>query len=149
MTTVKQEEIKPIKSESFEEKLYNFVMKGEWRFQANAFCDSYYNTESWMIRKSPEDCTYWSIWYGTKSFRWEKITYNEAIKRKKEDLARRSKLITSNCLTDNQKVVVIDFLYQHWVNSSKMKYKANNCLKSSIFFTIAWWRDEYKKTKKW
>lgn len=133
-------------------------MKWEWEFQANAFCDSYYTeaekkkywiTHKWMIRKSPAHCTYWSIWYGTKSYQWEVITYDEAIRRKKADLRRRDKLITSKCLTDNQRIATVDFMYQHGVNSSKMTYKANNCQKTQLFFTIAWWRDEYKRQQKW
>lgn len=138
--------------------MYNFVKEWEWSFQSKAFCDDYY-TESekikywikskWLIRKPAHLCWRWSIWYWTESFQGEVINYDEWIKRKVQDLKNRSALIKSTCLTDNQKVVVVDFMYQHWNNSSWMVYKANNCQTSQIYYMVAWWRDNYKKQKQW
>lgn len=102
-----------------------------------------------MIRKSPAHCTYWSIWFGTKSFQWEKITYEEAVKRKIDDLKRREQYIKSDCLTESQKIVVLDFFYQHGVNSSNMQWKVNTCRINDIYYTIVNWRDYYKSKQQW
>ena len=138
----------------FNEKLYDFVKQWEGSFQYKSFCDSYYSEaekikywikKKWLIRK-PYDtklCWRFSIWYGTISFLGEKITLEEWIKRKVEDLEKRKKIITSNCLTDNQKIVVLDFMYQHGSNSSWIVNFANNCKIENIFWKIAWWRDYY------
>jgi hypothetical protein len=56
-------------------------------------------------------------------------------------------LITSDCLTANQKIATIDFMYQHGNNSSKVKYNANNCNSKEIYDTIVNWRDLYKSKK--
>ncbi len=158
MTTIKREEKQDLKRENFYDKLYTFVMEGEWEFQPNAFCDSYYSeeekklywiTHAWLIRKSPQHCTYWSIWFWTKSYQGETIAYEEAIKRKVEDLQRRETYIKSDCLNDNQKIVVLDFFYQHGVNSSNMQTKVNSCRINDIYFTIVNWRDYYKSAQQW
>lgn len=156
-----KKELKPLTDNNnwaFFDNLTEFVKKWEWLFQYEAFCDDYYSeeektkywiTQKWLIRKPDHLCWRFSIWYWTLSFLWEVITYEEWVKRKVEDLKWRNSLITSNCLSDNQRVVVVDFFYQHWNNSSWMKYKANNCKTSQIFYTIAWWRDHYKSKKQW
>lgn len=56
----------------------------------------------------------------------------------------RKKLITSTCLTDSQLIVTLDYMYQHWNNSKNIRYLANNCKKTDIYYTIANWRDYYK-----
>ncbi len=129
---------------TYEDKLFAFVMKWEGAFQSKAFCDSYYKTKYWMQRRSANDCLYWSIGFGTKYYRGERITYNEAIKRKKADLMYRDSFITSTCLTTSQRIRVVDFLYQHGLYSSWVKWKANNCKTSSLFWTFAGWRDFYR-----
>lgn len=142
--------------------LYEFVKKWEWEFQSHAFCDSYYSekekikywiTSTWLIRKSPADCTYWSIWYWTKSYRGEVITHQEAIERKVADLERRKAVMFwenwGKCLTNEQKIVILDFAYQHWVNSSGMKQKIAHCNIKDIYYTLVNWRDHYRKTGKW
>lgn len=146
---VKSETKQSEQSENFYEKLYSYVREWEWSFQAQAFCDSYYNTETGLIRKSAKDCTYWSIWFGTKSFQWEVITYEEAVRRKIDDLKRREQYIKSDCLTESQKIVVLDFFYQHGVNSSNMQWKVNNCRINDIYYTIVNWRDYYKSKQQW
>lgn len=131
------------------EKLFAYIAMSEGSFQAEAFCDSYYKTATKLIRKSPDDCTRWSIGYGTISFRWEVITYEEGIKRKQEDIRARDALITSTCLTENQRIAVIDFMYQHWNYASNVKYNANSCNTNYIFWKFAAWRDQYRAAKKY
>lgn len=130
-------------SSSFFVRLKDFVKKWEWNFQANAFCDDYYRTDNWLFRKSPDECWYWSIWFWTKSYRWEVITLEEAIERKTRDLEKRNSLITSTCLTDNQRIAIVDFMYQHWVYSGIKEY-ANKCEINKAYNLIVWWRDNYK-----
>jgi GH24 family phage-related lysozyme (muramidase) len=131
-----------------------FVKKWEWGFRSEAFCDDYY-TESekekyWIkargkIRKPPHLCWYWSIGFWTPSKQWEKITLEEWLKRKDEDLKSRDSLITSRCLTDNQRIAVVDFMYQHW-KYSWIKELANSCKIRQTYNLIVWWRDYYRKT---
>ena len=144
-------------SEGFKERLYTFIKVGEGSFQEKAFCDSYYTKAQkiqygiwpWKIRHPAHLCTYWSIWYGTKSYNGETIAIEEALKRKKEDVDGRLSKITSECLTDNQKIATVDFLYQHWINSSRVLANANACNTNAIFNMFVWWRDEYKDRLEW
>ncbi len=84
------------------------------------------------------------------SYRWEIITHNEALKRLKADIKYRLSLIKSNCLTNNQKIAVVDFLYQHWLNSSWILKNANVCNIKYIYWKFILWRDYYKlKAQYW
>lgn len=139
-------------NDTYYDKLYSFIKLWEGEFQSVAFCDSYYSNRQkikyWInspgkIRHPDHLCTRYSIWFWTKSFLWETITYEEWIKRKQEDVQHRDSMITSTCLTENQRIAVVDFFYQHWVNSSNVKYYANTCRVSSIYNAMVWWRDYY------
>ena len=121
--------------------IFDFVAQGEWAFQAEAFCDSYYKTNSKLIRKSPDDCTYWSIGFWTISHRGEVITEEEARRRKEADILRRKELITSNCLTQSQMMATVDFLYQMGSNRSWVKEMANRCDTEWIYNVLVSWRD--------
>ena len=132
-------------------KLFEFVSEWEWSFQYKAFCDDYYSEEEkkkkwiiykWLIRKSPQDCEIWSIWFWTRSYQWEVITYEEWISRRNKDITARNNLITTSCLTENQRIATVDFMYQHW-NNSWVKTLANKCNTDAIYQRIVWWRDRY------
>jgi len=138
-----------LKESAYLNKLFTFISKWEWAFQYKAFCDSYHRTKYWLIRQKWKQCRRWSIWYWTKSYRGETITYAEWIKRRNDDVKQRNSLITSTCLTDNQRIATIDFLYQHWVNSRKVKHYANTCQTTKIYNTIVWLRDYYKNGRKY
>lgn len=156
-----QEKKVVVKSETnnFYEKLYTFVREWEWSFQAQAFCDSYYSEEEkkkygitapWLIRKSPQHCTYWSIWFGTKSFQWEKITYEEAIKRKKEAINTRNNSITTNCISEKARIIAVDFIYQNsWKSANIMRNYAISCREDLIIWYIENSRDYYKSKQQW
>lgn len=141
--------IEKTEQQIFEDKLFDFISKWEWAFQPNAFCDSYYKTKKWLIRKSGKDCTRWSIWYWTKSYWGEVITYEEWVRRRNEDIRHRNSLIKSDCLTENQRIATVDFMYQHWSNSSWIKGYANRCESNKIYNTIVWYRDRYRSQHKW
>lgn len=128
----------------FHNKLFTFVSEWEWAFQSKAFCDSYYRQNGRLIRETWKYCDRWSIWYGTLSYWGETITQEEWNKRRNDDITRRNWLITSNCLKENQRIATVDFMYQHWNNSSDIKYYANTCNPNAIYNTIVWWRDVYK-----
>lgn len=134
---------KTTKKDTFKEDLFSFVSKWEWSFQPKAFCDSYYKTTTWLVRKIWKDCTRWSIWYWTESYWGEIISYEEWVRRRDADILNRNNLITSSCLTNNQRIVTVDFMYQHWNSSSKVKVNANLCNPNAIFWMITWWRDRY------
>lgn len=141
---------KTTKKSNYNEKLFEFVKNWEWNFQSKAFCDSYYKTKKWLIRKSWKDCTKWSIWFWTNSYWWETITYDEAIKRKNEAILARNNLITSKCLTDNQKIVTVDFMYQYSSKyANQIRYYANTCKINNIYQYIVSCRDYYKTKNQW
>ena len=156
-----QEKKEVVKSETnnFYEKLYTFVREWEWDFQAQAFCDSYYSKEekkkygitaTWLIRKSPAHCTYWSIWFGTKSFQWEKITYEEAINRKKEAINARNNSITTNCISEKARIIAVDFIYQNsWKSANIMRNYAISCREDLIIWYIENSRDYYRDKQQW
>lgn len=134
-------------SDTLFEDLKEFVKKWEWSFQEKAFCDSYYKSNWRLIRHPSNLCTRWSIGFWTISYQWEKITYDEAVKRKAEDLKQRMSLIKSDCLTNNQLIVVVDFMYQHWSYSSNIIKNVNKCDTEAIYNTFTHWRDVYKAKK--
>ena len=61
------------------------------------------------------DVKQWSIWYGTKSYKWECITREEAKNRKAEVIKPILAEIPS-CFTDNQKIAIISYQYNTWGN---------------------------------
>jgi GH24 family phage-related lysozyme (muramidase) len=139
-------------SVGFKQALYTFIKIGEGSFQEEAFCDSYYTKDQkerytiayqGKVRHPAHLCTYWSIGYGTSSFQGEVVTIEEALQRKKDDVDRRHSKITSDCLTENQRIATVDFLYQHGINSSGVLYKANTCNISGVYNMLVWWRDRY------
>ena len=148
---IKQEKKKVLKTNEFSiENLYNFVRKWEGAFQAEAFCDSYYKTDTKLIRHPPHLCEKWTIWFWTNSYPWEVITYDEAIKRKQEAISWRNDKITSDCLSENQRIAIVDFTYQYsskYVN--QMRYYANNCQIWNAYQYIVAHRDFYKGKKQW
>ena len=155
MEEIKQEKVNYYKSEYIKQwlaseefnnqELFDFIREWEWAFQAKAFCDSYHYLQGKLIRKSPSECTYWSIGFGTISQQGEVITLEEATKRKEEDILKRKALITSTCLTDNQIIATVDFFYQMGSNRGTVKEDANNCNISGIYNQMVGWRDIHKK----
>ncbi len=139
-----EEILTPLEEETFEDKLFEFISTWEWKFQPKAFCDSYYRKNGKLIRETWKYCDRWSIGFWTKSYWGEEITLEEWIKRRNEDIRHRNSLITSDCLTDNQRIATVDFMYQHWNNSSNVKNYANQCNTNAIYNQIVWWRDVYK-----
>lgn len=130
------------------EKLQKFVAKWEWEFQYDAFCDDYYKTKTKLIRKVWKDCQRWNIWYWTKSYWGEEISLEEWIKRRNKDLVYRNSLIKSTCLNENQRIAVVDFLYQHGVNSW-IRRLANDCKIKEVYYRIVWWRDLYESKEQY
>ena len=134
--------------QEFNDKLINFVTKWEGAFQAKAFCDDYYKTETKLIRKSPSDCGKWTIGFWTNSFLGEHITYQEAITRRDRAIISRKEGIKSTCLSDNARIIAIDFIYQYSSKyANKMRHFANTCQESLIIGYIVNHRDYYKRKK--
>lgn len=130
--------------------MFDFVREWEGAFQSEAFCDSYYKTNKKLIRHPAHLCKKWTIWFGTNSYSWEIITYNEAIKRKQDAILSRNAKITSTCLTQNQRIAIVDFTYQyssHYVN--QMRKYANNCQIDKAYQYIVSHRDFYKWKDQW
>lgn len=141
---IQKEMIKERVEMSFENKLFDFITKWEWTFQPVSFCDSYYRKNGRLIRETWKYCDRWSIGFWTLSYWGEKITIEEWEKRRNEDIKNRNSLITSDCLTESQRIATVDFMYQHWNNSSWIKEYANRCEINKIYNIIVWWRDAYK-----
>lgn len=130
--------------------MYIFVRDGEGAFQAEAFCDSYYKTDTWLIRHPPHLCEKWTIWFWTNSYQWEIITYEEAVNRKQRAIDSRNNSITSTCLTPKQRIVAVDFIYQYSSKyANQMRSYANNCEVDKLIQYIVAHRDYYKGKKQW
>lgn len=126
---------------SFNDKLYDYISQWEWKFQYKSFCDSYYKTNNKLIRHSPENCTRWSIWYWTISHQWEIITYGEWIDRRNRYIDNIIPYVDQNCFTDNEKIAILDFMYQMWSNRSNIKYYVSMCDKEQIKWIMINFRD--------
>lgn len=130
---------------SYKEKLYNFVRQWEWAFQDKSFCDSYYKKQWALIRHPAHLCEKWTIGFWTNSYPWEVITYEEAVRRKKEAIDARDNRITTDCLTDNQRIAMVDFIYQYSsYYANRMVQYGNSCNPQGAYNFIVAHRDHYK-----
>lgn len=75
-----------------------FITKFEW-LRLEAYFDWYANNSN-----------RWSIWYGTKSYKWEVITKEEAIKRKMAVIEPLYNGIPA-CFNQNQKIALSSYMY--------------------------------------
>lgn len=75
------------------------------------------------------DINHYSIWYWTKSHKWEIIDKVEAEARLYKEVKARWDLIKNDKLTVNQKVAITSYLYNTW-NTSILKRVKRNDLKS-------------------
>ena len=95
----------------FNDRLFNFIVQFEW-----------YNPKSYWDYKQ------YSIWFGTLSFKWETITWEEAKKRKQEHInyiVERNPFI-NDIKNDNHKIAIISFIYNVWSLKSYQKRYINN-----------------------
>lgn len=62
----------------------------------------------------------------------------------------RNNSITSTCLTDNQKIAIVDFIYQYSSKyANQMRSYANNCQIDNAYQYIVSHRDFYKKKEQY
>jgi len=101
------------------DKAIEILTSFEW-FRTEAYCDNLIYKNNQYVRYCPTWKERYSIWYGTKSYPWEKITYNEWVSRMRADILKRDDLKDLTCYTDNQKAAILDFYYNAW------KYKKHN-----------------------
>lgn len=104
------------------ETAMNFVADFEW-FRECAY---------WDVKQ-------WSIWYGTKSYKWECITKQEAKKRKLWYIEWIYKLYPSNCLTDNQKIALTSYIYNTGGYQMNLRTYISRCDKDSILYIMWQW----------
>ena len=104
----------------------SFIIKYEWSLHLTAFWDN----------------KRWSIWYWTKSYKWEKITKEEAINRFNNHLKPIYELVNNNCYTANQKTALVSYIYNTWGNQMNLKYHVKQCRKKDIIYIMSvygWW----------
>lgn len=80
----------------------------------------------WCHLESYFDINHFSIWYGTKSYKWEKITQEEADKRARQVIQNiRDKYWLKDYSLDIQKALV-SFVYNIWSLPDKMIWLLKN-----------------------
>jgi len=84
----------------------------------------------------------YSIWYGTKSYKGEVITKQEAIKRK---MAVIEPIYNSlpNCFNDNQKTALTSYMYNTWWFQMNLKYHISECRNKDVEYIMAvYWNNK-------
>lgn len=90
----------------------------------------------WFRECAYYDSKQWSIWYGTKSFPWECITRDQAIQRKKDHLHALYQLVDRTCYNDNQKISLVSYMYNVWVNAMGIQSYVKDCNHKRIVFIM-------------
>lgn len=108
----------------------SFIANFEW-MRLEAYYDWYANNSN-----------RWSIWYGTKSFKWEIITKEEAIKRKMAVITPIYESIPS-CFNENQKIALTSYMYNTWGFQMNLKYHVSECRNKDVEYimSVYWWND--------
>ena len=101
----------------------SFIAKFEW-LRLEAYYDWYANNSN-----------RYSIWYGTKSYKWEVITKEEAIKRKMAVITPMYESIP-NCFNDNQKIALTSYMYNTWGFQMNLKYHISECRKKDVRYIM-------------
>ena len=96
------------------------------------------------------ECAYWdakqySIWYGTKSYKWECITQEEAKQRKLKHLKPLIELVDQPCYTDNQKIAITSYMYNVGRYAMNIQDYVKACDKDSIVYIMNsyWWTSNW------
>lgn len=81
------------------------------------------------------DVKQWSIWFWTKSYKWECITREEALDRKKEFVKPILERIPS-CFTENQRIALTSYIYNTWGNQMRLPSYIKNCDQKSVRYIM-------------
>lgn len=102
----------------------NYVRSKEWSFHSKAFWDN----------------KRWSIWWWTKSYRWEVISKEEWIIRFNNHIKPLYNLVNNDCYNLNQKIALVSYLYNTWWYQMNMRYHVKNCRYNDIKYIMSvWW----------
>lgn len=91
------------------------------------------------------DVSRWSIWFWTKSYKWECIDRGEAYNRKLQYIQPLLSLVDKACYTHNQKIAMISYMYNVWTNAMNISHYVWWCKKKDIIY-IMW---KYWYTANW
>lgn len=138
----KQVEVLPIKQQeqsSYVDKAIEILTTFEW-FATKSYCDNLiYTDDGKYIKNCPTWKERYSIGYGTSSYPWEQITYNEWVARMRVQVLMMSKPLEDlSCFNDNQKGAILDFMYNSWaytkhkVTGKSFMYYVKSCDKAQI-----------------
>jgi GH24 family phage-related lysozyme (muramidase) len=111
-----------------------FISRFEW-----------YRSRSYWDRKQR------SIWYGTKSYRWEEITREEWDKRFIQHLNPLYELVNKSCYTDNQKVAMISYTYNTWAYAMNINRYIKRCSIKDIKYImwVYWYNNKWLKKRRY
>lgn len=102
----------------------------------------------WVRLKAYYDHTQWSIWFGTKSYKWEVITSSEAHNRMLKHLSNIFKIVDNNkCFNDNQKIALTSYIFNTgWWQMNLRKY-INICSHKDIKYimSVYWYSSNWKR----
>ena len=104
----------------------------DWKTDAMHFIADF----EWFRECAYHDSKQWSIWYGTKSYPWECITKEEAIQRKKDHLQALYELVDRTCYNDNQRISLVSYMYNVWVNAMGIQSYVKDCDHKSIKYIM-------------
>lgn len=88
---------------------------------------------------------HYSIWYWTYSFKWEKITKQEADKRAKEVIHNIRTKYNLSKLNINKQKAIVSYIYNIWSLNSKQLWLLNNWYNKALannllLYTYANWK---------
>jgi len=141
-----QNTIKTLSIDNEQEKKEPEILPDEKVIQeAMAFIKKF----EWVRYEAYHDFKQYSICFGTKSFKWEKVNKEECDKRLRERV--QSELLRVNRLADNlswnKKAALISFFYNCWFQIDVLNYAARWDDKSVVFlvsqYNVAW--DKYNR----
>lgn len=109
-----------------------------WKQDAVSFISDF----EWFRECSYNDSKQVSIGYGTKAkYNGECITEQEAKQRKLYHLQPLIELVDNSCYNDNQRIALVSYMYNVWVNALNIKHYVEKCDHKSILYIFHnyWW----------
>lgn len=119
------------------DKVLAFLHKWEW-LRLKSYYDGYANGSN-----------RWSIWYGTKSYKWEVISKQEADKRFNEYIRPIIKKVDKKCYTLNQKTALVSYIYNTGWYQMRLQNYIDKCSIRDIKYImkVRWWNKVLKKRR--
>lgn len=112
---------------------------------------TFIKTFEWVRLKAYYDHTQWSIWFGTKSHKWEVITNTEAHNRMLKHLSSIFNIVDNNkCFNDNQKIALTSYIFNTGRYAMNINKHINKCnIKDIKYIMSVYWYSSNGKRLQW